>query len=91
MFAESEGHAVGDFVEKFFGFGCVARPGARMQLRAGGRGEDGGFSVGIKLIERTDARFDVGFAEAGGAQVASEEALVAGNFREARADFGFEN
>ncbi len=62
-----------------------------MQLRAGGRGEDGGLGVGVELIERANARFDVGFAEAGGAQVAREEALVAGNFREARANFGFEN
>ncbi len=91
MFAEGQGHAVGNFVEKFFGFGGVARPGARVQLRAGGRREDGGFRVGIKLIERADTRFDIGFAEAGGAQVACEEAFVAGNFREARADFGFEN
>src|SRR5271170_7193389 len=91
MFAEGQGHAVGDFVEKFFGFGGVARPGARMQLRAGGRGEDGGFGVGIKLIERAHARFDIGFAEAGGAQVAGEKALVAGNFGETRADFGFKN
>src|SRR5277367_123536 len=91
MFAEGQGHAVGDFVEKFFGFRSVARPGARMQLRAGGGGENGGFGVGIKLIERADARFDVGFAEAGGAQVAGEEALVTRNFGETRADFGFEN
>ena len=62
MLAESEGHAVGDFVENFFGFGGVARPGARVQLRAGGRGEDGGFGVGIKLIERAHTGFDVGFA-----------------------------
>src|SRR5580692_3206722 len=38
MFAESQSHAVGDFVEKFFGLGSIARPGTRMQLRAGGRG-----------------------------------------------------
>src|SRR5579863_10007682 len=36
MFAESQAHALGDFVEKFFGFGRFARPGARMELRAGG-------------------------------------------------------
>src|SRR5580704_2611532 len=38
MFAESQSHAVGDLVEKFFGLGSIARPGTRMQLRAGGRG-----------------------------------------------------
>src|SRR5580704_1481091 len=91
MFAESQSHAVGDFVEKFFGFGWVAGPGARMQLRAAGRGEDGGFGVGIKLVKRADTRLDIGFAQAGGAQVACEEALSAGNFREARADLSFED
>ena len=91
MFAESESHALGDFVEKFFGFGRVARPGARMELRAGGRGEDGGIGIGIQLVERANARFDVGFAEAGDAQVAGEEALFVPHFREARRDFGFEH
>ena len=91
MIAESERHALGDFVEKFFGLGRFARPGARMELRTGWRGENGGFRIGIELVERADARFDIGFAEAGDAQIAGEQALVVTHFGEARSDFGFEH
>ena len=91
VFAESESHALRDFVEQLFGFGGIARPGARMELRAGWRGEDGGFRIGIELVERADSGFDIGFAEAGNAQVAGEQSLVVAHFREARRDFGFEH
>src|SRR5580692_3203594 len=64
----------------------VARFSLRMRATTSSRA-----SPSVELIERTNARFDVGFAEAGGAQVAREETLVAGNSREARANFGFED
>ena len=52
MFAESESHALGDFVEQLFGSCGIARPDARMQLNSGGRGENGGFGIGIQRVER---------------------------------------
>ena len=91
VFAESESHALRHFVENFFGLGRVARPDARMELRAGGRSEDGGFGVRVELVERADARFDVGFAEAGDAEVAGKETFAVAQFREARSDFGSEH
>ena len=80
VFAECESHALGDFVEKFFGFGGFARPDARMKLRAGGRSEDGGFRVRVEFVERADASFDVGFAQASDAEIAGEKALARGPF-----------
>src|SRR4029077_14185897 len=47
MLAESERHALGNFIEELSRSGRVAGPNARMQLNSGGRREDCGFDVRI--------------------------------------------
>src|ERR1700722_12287660 len=91
MLAYSELHATDDFVENFFGLGRVARPDARMQLNAGGRGEDGGFRVGIQLVKRAHTLLHFRFGQAGYAQVAGEKALGVSHTGQARRNFGFED
>ena len=55
--------------------GGIARPDARMKLNAGGRGKNGGFGIGIVRVQRADAGLNVGFGEAGDAQVAGIQAF----------------
>src|SRR3984957_7511697 len=91
MLAYSELHATDDFVENFFGLGRVARPDARMELNAGGRGEDCGFCVGIQLVKRAHTLLHFGFGQAGYAQVARKQAFRIAHTREAWGDFSFED
>ena len=62
-----------------------------MELNACGRGQDGGFRVGIQLVKRAHALFDFGFGQAGHAQVAGEKAFRITHAGKARAHFGFEH
>ena len=57
-----------------------------MELNPGGRGEDGGFDLGILRVERRDALLDVGFEKPGDAQLAGVEAPLDAQPREARLD-----